>query len=132
MMKQKEDLFATINTRLTKTKGSKGEEGEVQEYQTQYERLLSRAEKLFEAQQIEGFVCGLQENICTSVQASRPTSLTTVVGLARLFEAQNRGQRHLTVTDTREPGEPSMISQHQTFDPIRDEGTTIRLLYRGI
>ncbi|TXG69871.1 hypothetical protein EZV62_004806 [Acer yangbiense] len=122
MMKQMEDMLATIGTRLTKSKDSKGGEGEGESFnrdkgKSSFRHELGhstapklakldfpRAGKLSEAQQIGGFVSGLRENIRTSVQASRPTSLTAAVGLARLFEAYQRSQRHLTITDTKKIG----------------------------
>jgi hypothetical protein len=74
---------------LTKLKQT----GTVREYQAQYERLMSRAGRLSANQQIGGFVSGLKENIRAEVQASRPSTLTVAVGLARLFEARSVAQR---------------------------------------
>jgi hypothetical protein len=48
------------------------------------------------AQQIGGFISRLKNNIRPEVQASRPTSLTAAVGLARLYEAQLQAQRQVT------------------------------------
>jgi len=50
---------------------------------------MSRVGRLFANQQIGGFVSGLKENIRAEVQASRPSTLTVAVGLARLFEARS-------------------------------------------
>lgn len=48
------------------------------------------------AQQIKGFISGLKDNIWPEVQASKPTSLTAVIGLARLYEARLQAQRRVT------------------------------------
>jgi hypothetical protein len=54
---------------------------------------MSTAGRLFANQQIGGFVSGLKENIRDEVQASRPSTLTEAVGLARLFDARSVAQR---------------------------------------
>jgi hypothetical protein len=61
--------------------------GSVKEYQCQFEKLLSRVGKLSQVHQVGCFVSGLKENIRTEVQAARPSTLTTAVGLVRLYEA---------------------------------------------
>ncbi|GAV68598.1 hypothetical protein CFOL_v3_12101 [Cephalotus follicularis] len=63
---------------LTKLK----QETSVQEYQSQFERLLNRSCKTSSLQQVGCFVSGLKENICVEVQATRPTTLSAVVGPA--------------------------------------------------
>ena len=45
--------------------------------------------------QVSCFVNGLKENIKADVLAGRPTDLTTVIGLARLYEARNASQRKI-------------------------------------
>jgi hypothetical protein len=70
--------------------------GIVREYQGQYKRLLSRAGTLSVTQQVGGFISGLKDSIRLEVQASRPTTLTAVVGLARLYEARLQAQRRST------------------------------------
>jgi hypothetical protein len=77
---QFDDFFGDL-TKLRQT-------GTVREYQGQYERLLSRAGRLSVAQQVGGFISGLKESIRPKVQASRPATLTSAVGLARLYEAR--------------------------------------------
>jgi hypothetical protein len=62
--------------------------GIVREYQGQNERLLSRASRLLVAQQIRGFISSLKESIRPEGQASRPPTLTAIVGLTRLYEAR--------------------------------------------
>jgi hypothetical protein len=82
---QFDDFFGDL-TKLRQT-------GTVQEYQGQYKRLLSRAGRLSVAQQIGGFISGLKENIRPEVQASRPITLTSAVGLTRLYEGRLLSQR---------------------------------------
>lgn len=60
----------------------------MRDYQTQYEKLLTRAGKLTPAQQVGCFISGLKEEIRTEGQAARPASLSAAVGLARLYEAK--------------------------------------------
>lgn len=96
---QFDDFFGDL-TKLRQT-------GSVREYQSQYERLLSRAGKLSVVQQIGGFISGLKDNIRTEVQASRPNTLTAAVGLARLFEARHQAQRRtLSFLEIRRPTGP--------------------------
>ncbi|KAA8547499.1 hypothetical protein F0562_003928 [Nyssa sinensis] len=61
---------------------------EVRDYQTQFEKLLARARKLTPTQHVSCFISGLKESIRIEVQASRPTTLSATVGLARLYEAK--------------------------------------------
>jgi hypothetical protein len=83
---QFDDFFGDL-TKLRQT-------GTVRDYQSEYERLLSRAGRLSVAQQVGGFISGLKETIRPEVQASRPETLTAAVGLARLYEARLQAQRH--------------------------------------
>jgi hypothetical protein len=66
--------------------------GSVRDYQVQFERLLTRVGRLASEHQIGCFVSGLKEDIRTEVQAARPTSLSTAMGLARLYEARQQAQ----------------------------------------
>ncbi|KAA8544251.1 hypothetical protein F0562_022263 [Nyssa sinensis] len=75
-----EDFFGD----LTKLRQS----SRVHDYQTQFEKLLSRAGRLTPAQHVGCFISGLKESIRIEVQASQPLNLLTVVGLARLYEAK--------------------------------------------
>jgi hypothetical protein len=56
--------------------------GSVRDYQAEFERLLSRVEKLSTQHQLGCFVSGLKETIRIKVQAAKPTSLTEAIGLA--------------------------------------------------
>ena len=62
--------------------------GSMRDYQVQFERLLTWVGHLAPEHQIGCFVIGLKEDIRTEVQATRPTSLSVAVGLARLYEAR--------------------------------------------
>ncbi|XP_028113652.1 uncharacterized protein LOC114311688 [Camellia sinensis] len=121
---QFEDFFGD----LTKLQ----QRGSVREYQTQFERLLTRAGSLTPQQQIGCFTSGLKESIRVEVQASRPPSLSAAVGLARLYEARvmaanrrpsnlnqpplfvNKGQEHSTIST-------SPIPQIRRFSPTEIE-----------
>jgi hypothetical protein len=75
----------------------------VRDYQVQFGRLLSRVGKLSLEHQLECFISGLKDTICMKVQALRPTSLTVVVGLTRLYEAKQHAQCRNTLPETRKP-----------------------------
>ncbi|XP_042518542.1 uncharacterized protein LOC122092282 [Macadamia integrifolia] len=77
---QYEDFFVD----LTKLR----QEGNVREFQSQFERLLSRFKGLTVAQQVSLFVSGLKETIQIEVKAAHPTTLSEAIGLARLFESK--------------------------------------------
>jgi hypothetical protein len=70
--------------------------GSVKEYQCQFEKLFSIVGKLSQVHQVGCFVSGLKENIRTEVQAARPSTLTTSVGLAHLYEARVLTQKKIT------------------------------------
>jgi hypothetical protein len=72
--------------------------GSVKEYQCQFEKLLSRVGKLSQADQVGGFVSGLKESIRIDVQAVKPSTLTAVVGLAKLYEARVLAKKKATFT----------------------------------
>lgn len=101
---QFEDFFGD----LTKLK----QLGTVHDYHTQFEHLLSRAGKLAQVQQVGCFVSGLNEGIRADVQACRPTSLTSAVGLARLYEAKLKTQRKWQPLEARKT--PTQINQGPT------------------
>ena len=62
--------------------------GSVREYQSQFEKLLSRVGKLNQSQQVACFIGGLKEGVRIDVQAMKPPSLSAAVGLAQLYEAK--------------------------------------------
>ncbi|KAJ0098448.1 hypothetical protein Patl1_21149 [Pistacia atlantica] len=67
--------------------------GFVQDYQSQFERLLNRAVHFSPSQQVGCFINRLKEMIPVEVQASGPASLIAAVGLARLYEAKFNSKR---------------------------------------
>jgi hypothetical protein len=95
-----EDHFGDL-TKLQKV-------GLVPEYQVQFEQLPSHVGKLSTQHRLGCFMSWLKENIRTEVQASKPTSITEAIGLARLFEARNWSLKKTSDTGTRHStqGEP--------------------------
>ncbi|KAK9179225.1 hypothetical protein WN943_028424 [Citrus x changshan-huyou] len=72
--------------------------GSVCDYQTQFEKLLAKVGRLSQDRQVSCFVSGLKDTIKADVLAGRPTTLTSAIGLARLYEARNISQRRSTTT----------------------------------
>ena len=62
--------------------------GSVREYQSQFEKLLSRVGKLNQSQQVACFIGGLKEGVRIDVHAMKPPTLSAAVGLARLYEVK--------------------------------------------
>ena len=54
----------------------------VQEYRTQFERLLGHAGDLTDKQEVRLFVSGLHESIKAHVKAQHPQTLSSAIGLA--------------------------------------------------
>ncbi|CAL1395724.1 unnamed protein product [Linum trigynum] len=79
---QFEDFFGEL-TKLRQT-------GSVRDYQSQFEKLLVRAGRMTQAQQVSCFMSGLKLEIRTDVQVCKPATLTTAIGLARLYEDRSR------------------------------------------
>ncbi|KAH9745476.1 hypothetical protein KPL70_004085 [Citrus sinensis] len=67
--------------------------GSVNEYQTQFERLLAKVGHLPQNRQISCFISGLHDSIKANVLACCPTTLSSAIGLACLYEARNLSQR---------------------------------------
>jgi hypothetical protein len=64
-------------------------------------------------------------NFYTEVQASRPTSLTAAVGLARLYEAKHQAQRRNPAQETKKtPHLPPMRGWKLLFYSCYMEPTT--------
>ncbi|GMY13638.1 hypothetical protein FCV25MIE_08877 [Fagus crenata] len=69
--------------------------GIVREYEGYFERLLSRwlrVGRLPPSQQVGCFISGLKDHLRVNVQALKPTSLSSAVGLARLYGAKCHSQ----------------------------------------
>ncbi|KAA8544487.1 hypothetical protein F0562_022473 [Nyssa sinensis] len=72
--------------------------GSVRDYQTRFEKLLSKAGHLPQNRQVSCFISGLKDTIRADVLSGRPTTLSSAIGLARLYEARNASQRRTTST----------------------------------
>ncbi|KAA8522007.1 hypothetical protein F0562_012679 [Nyssa sinensis] len=72
--------------------------GSIRDYQTQFEKLLAKVGYLPPNRQVSCFISGLKESIKADVLAGCPATLSTAIGLARLYEARNTSQRRPTIT----------------------------------
>ncbi|KAF2305706.1 hypothetical protein GH714_007690 [Hevea brasiliensis] len=72
--------FAIFFGELTKLRPH----GIVQDYKTQFNKLLAKLGQLSQARQVSYFVTGLIESIRTDVQANCPTTLSHAISLIRL------------------------------------------------
>ncbi|KAI9165992.1 hypothetical protein LWI28_024310 [Acer negundo] len=90
----------------------------VKDYQTTFEKLLAKVGTLPQDRQVSCFVSGLHDNIRTDVQANRPTTLTSAISLARLFEARELSLRKPTSTASR--------INHQSRNTVVAENSHIR------
>jgi hypothetical protein len=77
--------FMTTFGELTKLQ----QEGSIRDYQAKFESLLSKIGTLSQNQQVSCFVSGLKEEIKADITARRPFTLTSTIGLARVYEAGN-------------------------------------------
>jgi hypothetical protein len=77
------------------------QEGSVREYQARFESLLSKIGNLPQNQQVSCFISGLEEVIKSDVMAGQPLTLTSAIGLARLYEARNTAIRRNNVSDVK-------------------------------
>ncbi|XP_038985807.1 uncharacterized protein LOC103721475 isoform X2 [Phoenix dactylifera] len=82
------DFFGEL-TKLRQT-------GTIAKYQTSFEKLLAKAGPMPQNRQVSCFVSGLCDAIRTDVQANRPTTLSSAIGLARLYEARDLSRRKAT------------------------------------
>lgn len=67
--------------------------GTVEEYQDQFEAILSKTRGISRDQRIALFLNGLKENIKSRVQICQPQTWNTAVCLARKYEKQWENQR---------------------------------------
>ncbi|KAL5812595.1 hypothetical protein ACOSQ3_027545 [Xanthoceras sorbifolium] len=63
--------------------------GSVRDYQTQFEKLLAKVGYLPPNRQVSCFVSGLKDSIKAEVLVRCPATLSSAIGLARLYEACN-------------------------------------------
>lgn len=87
--------------------------GSVCDYHTQFEKLLAKVGRLSQDRQVSWFVSGLKDTIKADVLAGRPTTLTSAIGLARLYEARNISQRRSTTTTEVKKNNP--VKKELTF-----------------
>lgn len=67
--------------------------GTIVEYQGKFERLLAKINILPRDKKVSCFMVGLKDSIWINVQENKPTSLTMVIRLAKLFEGYDNAQR---------------------------------------
>ncbi|KAH7516502.1 hypothetical protein FEM48_Zijuj10G0141800 [Ziziphus jujuba var. spinosa] len=67
--------------------------GTVLDYQSAFEKLLSKVRPLSQERKVSCFTTRLKDSIRTDVLAHQPTTLTMAIGLAKLFEARDQAQR---------------------------------------
>lgn len=78
--------------------------GTIQDYQSQFEKLLAKVGYLPPNHQVSSFVSGLRESIKADVQAARPKSL------ARVYVARNMSQRRVDVSTKEANSESSEVA----------------------
>ncbi|PON40418.1 hypothetical protein PanWU01x14_297380, partial [Parasponia andersonii] len=61
----------------------------VQDYQDQFEKLLTEAGLLEQARQVSCFVERLKDSFGTGIKANKPRTLSSAIGLARLYKARD-------------------------------------------
>ena len=93
--------------------------GTIKKYQASFEYLLSKIGTLTPSQQVSCFVSGLKEPIKVDVLAGRPNTLTSAIGLARLYKAQHLALRKNAQSKTQEPHRASR--QVQVSQPCRSK-----------
>ena len=104
--------------------------GSVREYQSQFERLLSRVGKLPPAQQVGCFISGLKEHLRIDVQALKPASLSAAVGLACLYEAKSQFQHQQPPSEENEEPLPLSCSKVSSTTKTFKKLTPIELKER--
>ena len=62
----------------------------MREYQSRFERLLGKAGTLIDLQETACFLSGLKESIRADVRAQSPTTLSTAISLARIYESKSQ------------------------------------------
>jgi hypothetical protein len=87
---------------------------QTEEYQLQFEQVLSRVGNLFVPHQLGHFVSGLNVSLRTEVQEVRPATITEAIGLARLYEACHQGTQTIFGMYIKEPEPPPLPSSSLT------------------
>ena len=73
--------------------------GSIMDYQAKFEKLLAKVGHLGYKRQVSCFINGLEKPIRIDVQANK--SLTSAIGLARLYEARDLSWKRFTPTQSK-------------------------------
>jgi hypothetical protein len=95
------------------------QEGSIRDYQAKFESLLSKIGNLSQSQQVSCFVSGLREEIKADVTAGRPLTLSSAIGLARVYEARNMALGKNVHSDMRRPPLTPLSTIGQPPFPIK-------------
>jgi hypothetical protein len=95
------------------------QERSVREYQAKFESLLSKVGPLLQNQQVSCFVSGLNKVIKADVTVGRPLTLTSTIGLARVYEAHNMAMKKHPLLETRRPPVSTRPPMSQQPLPIK-------------
>ncbi|GMY34251.1 MDIS1-interacting receptor like kinase 2-like [Fagus crenata] len=90
----------------------------VREYQGHFERLLSCVGRLPQSQQVGCFSSGLKKHLRLDVQALKPTSLSSAVGLAHLYKAKCHSQHQILPSRENEESLPLSLSIGKTIKKL--------------
>jgi hypothetical protein len=104
------------------------QEGSTRDYQAKFESLLSKIGNLSQSQQVSCFVSGLKEEIKVDVTAGQPHTLTSAIGLARVYEAHNMALGKNVHSDTQRPpltprstiGQPQLPIKRLTPEELKE------------
>lgn len=100
----------------------------VRDYQTHFERLLSRVGRLSTEHQIRCFISGLKDHIRVDVQVAHPTTLSDAIGLARLFEARNGVARMQSTGKEWKPVSLELVPPLPSQSLTRSKGPVVKRL----
>ncbi|XP_043807599.1 uncharacterized protein LOC110608432 isoform X2 [Manihot esculenta] len=89
--------------------------GTVEDYQTKFEILVSRAGTLGSNQKVQLYISGLQEYIAVEVELHQPKDLATAMSMSRLYERKLYSK---SVTQ-REVRRPAPLSEHRPCRTIK-------------
>ena len=62
----------------------------MRDYQSSFERLLCKAKTQTDKQETTCFISGLREPLQANVRAQNPTTLSSVIFFARIYEGKNQ------------------------------------------
>lgn len=84
-----------------------------------FESLLSQIRTLSQDQQVSCFISGLKEVIKADVMATRPLTLTSAIGLARLYEARNLAIKTISQPEVKKQLPSNRPPTHQPPFPMK-------------